>query len=269
MSKATVAAILRPEIVNCPGLGTVTKLHGLEKSNRPANQQHRFRIRLTRKTNLPVSLISPNSKKTHSVASVINDAIHISSSQLSNKGCSLHDDVSSVVTTATTHVEKRVSFDLLQTEEFDTNLSYVLDDETIATLWYSEDERISMKFNRDNALDSGLEKKEWIDGIKNLLHYCNQAVPQSTYDPEDLRGKAKALLPKYRGLEAHALPQLTAMRRKHMHSILMHIGRIPKKMPEDLRDRMVSARSLQYSRPLTLFALVLAQADAQEAWDSE
>jgi hypothetical protein len=36
-----------------------------------------------------------------------------------------------------------------------------------------------------------------------------------------------------------------------------------------LRDRMVSARSLQYSRPLALLALILAQADAEEARRSE
>ncbi|KAG7338636.1 hypothetical protein IV203_020740 [Nitzschia inconspicua] len=265
MSRARPVGIHSPKTLDSQGPLMATKPYGLEESSRPANQRHRFGFRLTRIPNLPVSLFSPKSKKTHTVTSVLNDAIRISSPDLCNTDYCLNDDKSSVVTIATTPVKKSVNFDLLQTEEFGTNPPYILDDETIATLWYSEDERMSMKFNRDNALDSGLEKKEWIDGMNTLIHYCNQAIPQSTYDPEDLKGKAKALVPTYRGLESHGLTQLTALRRKHMNSVLEHIERIPKKIPKDLRDRMVSARSLQYSRPLTLLALVLAQADAQEA----
>ncbi|KAG7371874.1 hypothetical protein IV203_018016 [Nitzschia inconspicua] len=174
-------------------------------------------------------MFSPKSKKTHTVASVLNDAIDISSPDLCNTDYCLHDDTSTVVAVATSPAEKNVNFDLLQTEEFDTNPSHILDDEMVAKLWYSEDERMSIKLNRDNALDFGLQKK---NGAKGTGISWTSTVNGSASKAHEQR-------------------------------------RIPKKIPEDLRDRMVSARSLQNSRPLTLLALVLAQADAREAWDSE
>lgn len=255
---------------NTSGARAVAKQIDQDDTDRSVNERARFGIRLIRRANLPAYLLSPSSKKKHNIASVIADAIQISTSDDHEEDdcCrKLEDENPSVRTIDTTPVDKTVNFDLLQTEEFDA--SYDLDDETIADGWYSDDERMSMKFNRDNALAFGEDNQEWIDSMNSLIHYCNYAIPQSTYDPEELKEKAKDLPAKYRGLEVQGLPQLSAMRRKHTNSVLMHVARIPKKMPEDLRDRMVSARSLQYSRPLALLALILAQADAEEARRSE
>lgn len=248
--------------------GAVVKPHDLSELSRTDGQRAHFGIKLVRKPALPFNLWSPNHKKRQSVISLIDDAIQISTSpvrdvDVDSASCHQSDETASVSTIETT--QKKVNFDLLRTEEFEPNPLHLLDDETIAAAWYSDDERLSMKFNRDNALGFGSDNQEWVDGMNALIHFCYQAIPQSTYDPEDLKEKARTILPKYRGLEVHGLPPLSAMRRKHMSSVLMHIARIPKKIPDDLRDRMVSARSLQYSRPFTLLALILAQADAEEA----
>jgi hypothetical protein len=240
-----------------------------ESVQMPCHRSH-FGINLISRAGLPVRPLWPNSKKRCSVSSVLVDAIQVSTHPSTvdchedNDCCPQIDDATSVSTTDTVPAEKKVHFDLLQTEELEPNPLYLLDDETIEALWYSNDERKSMKLNRDNALCFGSDNEDWRDEMKSIIHFCNQAILRSTYEPEDLKERAKPVLSQYRGLEGHGFPQLLAMRRKHMDSVMMHIARIPKKMPEELRDRMVAARSLQYSRPSTILALILAQVDAAE-----
>jgi hypothetical protein len=240
------------------------------ESIRTAGHRAHFGINLIRHARLPVRLLSPNCKNRLAVSSVIVDAIQISSSLSTD--ChkddyphSHSDETTSVLTDDTTPVEKKVHFALLQTEELEPNPLYLLDDETCASLWYSEHERSSMKFRRDQALYFTSDSKDWRDGMNAIIHFCSQAIPLSSYDVEDVKEKAKLVLPRYRGLEVHGLPELSTLRRKHVKRVLMHMARIPKKMPQELRDRMVAARSMEYSRPCTILARILAEADAVEA----
>jgi hypothetical protein len=245
---------------------TDAKHHDSPESVRMAGHRAHFGINLIRTTSLPVRLLSPNSKKRFSVSSVIVNAIQISTSPSTECCEDKHrSDTTSVATVDTIHIEKKVHFDLLPTEEFEPNPLYLLDDETIPALWYSDDDYKSMKSNRDIALSSVSDNQNWKQCMDILIHFCVHVNLQSTNDPVSLKEKAKSVLPEYRGLEVQGLPILSAMRRKHMNSVLMHVSRIPKKMPEDLRDRIVAARSLEYSRPFTNLALILAQADAREA----
>jgi hypothetical protein len=241
----------------------------IARSQDRAGHRAHFGINLISKAGLPVRLLSPNSKEKFSVSSVIVDAIQIvtcPSTECHEDGvCWPKIDEASVSTTDTTPVEKKVRFNLLQTKEFEPNPLYLLDEKAIAALWYSDAERKSMKFNRDDALCFASDNQDWRDEMDALIQFCTQAIPELTYHSDDLKEKAKSVLPEYRGLEVHGLPKLSAMRQKHMNNVLVYSARIPKKMPEDLRGRMVAARSLQYSRPFTIIALILAKADEAEA----
>jgi hypothetical protein len=186
---------------------------------------------------------------------------------------SLEDDVTvSTATSATSSGEKKVHFDTSHNQEFASNEEHCLTDEVCAAAWYSEDERIRMKTNRDSELKacSQAKKDNWTESLKQLFNFCHQAPLHFTFAEEDLRAKASTVSDTdFRGLETEASAMITAARKNHATNVLTYTSRVPKRLPLDLRDRMISARSLQYSRPHMLFAQVMARVDRNVALEME
>ncbi|KAL3902757.1 MAG: hypothetical protein SGARI_005686, partial [Bacillariaceae sp.] len=204
-----------------------------------------------------VNLGSPlfGQKRSTNVKSLLKEAIHISL-----------DDDATVSTAASTAVssETKVSFDTSQNIEIPSNEEHALTDEVIATCWWHEDERRSFKANKDSALQacSVSEKESWTEALRTLFDFCNHAPLHFTWTEEDLQAKASTMQgTELRGVESDGAPALSGMRKKHAANVLTYTARVPKRLPQDLRDRMISARSLQFSRPHLLFAQAMAQVD--------
>jgi hypothetical protein len=63
-------------------------------------------------------------------------------------------------------------------------------------------------------------------------------------------------------MEADLTPAFKFSRKRHAAVVLQHLQNIPSHFPEDLRQRMLSARSMQLSRPHNkVFARVLGDAN--------
>ena len=198
-----------------------------------------------------------------SVKSLLKEAIHISL-----------DDDATVSTSASTAVssDTKVSFDTSQNEEVPANEEHALTDDVIAACWWSEDERRRFKANKDSALQvcHVNEKHKWKGAMQSLFDFCNHAPLHFNWSQDDLQAKASTVSgADFRGLETEGASSLTGMRKKHASNVLTYTARVPKRLPQDLRDRMISARSLQYSRPHMLFAQVMAQVDRAAVLEME
>lgn len=173
---------------------------------------------------------------------------------------------------STASSDKKVYFDTSHNQEIAANEEHYLTDEICGNCWFSEEQRAFMKINRDADLqDCNEEEKErFSEALKQLVHFVHHAPVHYHFTQDDLRAKASTVsTTDLRGLEIEAAPLLTAMRKKHAANVLAYTERVPKRLPQDLRNRMVSARSLQYSRPHMLFAQVMAQVDRNAVLEME
>ncbi|KAL3922797.1 MAG: hypothetical protein SGILL_002010 [Bacillariaceae sp.] len=193
------------------------------------------------------------------ITSLIADALHIIDTRQDQSQCK--DDevtVASTVSSSSFHVGKKVRFDT-SLNEMIANEEHCLTDEICAAAWYNEEERRSMKSKREIGQS---EEKEWKQSLSQVLEFCDHAPLHFNFTEEDLQEKAKSVFEtEFRGLEGDTVAMLTSMRRKHSSNVLTYTDRVPKKLPQDLRDRMIATRSLQFSRPQLLFAQVMAQID--------
>jgi hypothetical protein len=91
-----------------------------------------------------------------------------------------------------------------------------------------------------------------------VIMRCNQS-----YTVHDMDAEVSLIHDEIRGVETNVAPILNHLRRKHSQAVLHYMHRIPQHFNLHLRQRMLASRSMQLSRPLTIFAYVLAQADCK------
>lgn len=204
-----------------------------------------------------------------SLTSLIEDALDIIETRQSQESRNKDDEVT-VATTASSsscQVDRKVRFDTSRNVMISAIEEHSLTDEICAAAWYDEEERRSMKNGREIGQQ---QEKEWKDSLKQVLNFCNHAPLHFNFTDQELQDQAKSVSKTdFRGLESDTLALLTSLRRKHSSNVLTYTTRVPKKLPQDLRDRMISARSLQFSRPQVLFAQVLAQMDRNAILEME
>lgn len=103
---------------------------------------------------------------------------------------------------------------------------------------------------------------DWIEDLVLVVRSCNRSA---SFDPHEMDVEVSLIRHEIRGMEADVAPVLKYMRKKHSQAVLQYMDRIPKHFNTHLRDRMLAARSMQLSLPLSLFAFVVGQADLKAA----
>jgi hypothetical protein len=162
----------------------------------------------------------------------------------------------------TTPMIKEVRFNTAQNQVI-LPPSQGLTEEEIETSWWSHEEfsaslqkfHVSIQRFYDTQKDS-------VENLNYVVSLCNQASSDTSL--EDAPAAKFLLVPECRGMEAEFTPALKSSRRRHSAIVLEHLQKIPSHFPEDLRQRMLSARSMQLSRPHKVFARVLG--DANQDW---
>jgi hypothetical protein len=158
--------------------------------------------------------------------------------------------------------KRKVRFELSQTQIIPTELPHGLTDEDIENAWSTpKDWEDSITIYHNEVIACQRNHEEFIRDLVHVVSLCYQSSSDSLGD-DDME-RAQSLIPMIaRGMEADIAPMLKTSRRKHSEAVMEYVHKIPKQLPSDLRERMLSARSMQYSRPHKVLARVLGQADA-------
>lgn len=129
-----------------------------------------------------------------------------------------------------------------------------LTQEEIEKSWWSRDELDGMV---ESCLSSvATERLEQHSNWSQIISVCNDSSSDLLPDDEDTE---QLVFSETRGLEADLAPVLKSYRKKHSQAVLQF--QAPKTMPVDVQLRMLSARSMQLSRPHKILAQILARAD--------
>jgi hypothetical protein len=171
-----------------------------------------------------------------------------------NDSFSTSDDMS---INPTTRMKKEVRFNTAENQVLLP--SHELTEEEIEKSWWSHEEysaslqkfRVSIQRFYDTQKDS-------VKQLNHLVSLCNQASSDTSLEDATARF---LIVSECRGMEADLAPALKSSRRRHAAIVLEHLQKIPSRFPEDLRQRMLSARSRQLSRTHKVFARVLGDAD--------
>jgi hypothetical protein len=140
--------------------------------------------------------------------------------------------------------------------------SHGLTEEEIENSWWSREElSASLQKFRVSIDRFYYTQKDSVEKLNHVVSLCNQASSDTSLEDATAR---LLLVPECSGMETDLAPALKSSRRRHATIVLEHLQKIPSHFPEDLRQRMLSARSMQLSRPHKVFARVLG--DANQDW---
>ena len=158
-------------------------------------------------------------------------------------------------------VTKRVGFNLDHNRIIPAEGS-VLSEAEIMRCWWTSQECKTAAASYCNEARSCIENSaDSVQMLLEVLSHCNQS---SSDQPENQNNfsvyLSESKLP--RGMESDAAPAIKRLRHKHREAVLQCVNKIPKHLKQDLQERMLAARSIQYSRPHKIFARLLGQADA-------
>jgi hypothetical protein len=211
-------------------------------------------------TSLPVTTTtatdaSSSSTSTRSVVDrILHQAVHISTSTSSLSTTSSYSDDADSCSS-----RRRVSFRPCRNEIFPAE-QQCLTDEEIENAWWNKKHNADAIILYRNQVRACFKNDE--ESVKDLAHVVSMCYKSSSEQLEDME-TAKSMLPMdIRGLESEVAPMLKTSRRKHSEGVLQYVHKIPNHLPADLRERMLSARSMQYSRPFKILAHVIGEADA-------
>jgi hypothetical protein len=160
----------------------------------------------------------------------------------------------------TTPVKKEVRFNKAENQVIPP--SHGLTGEEIGNSWWSHKE-VSVSVQKFHV---GIKRfydtqKASVKKLNYVASLCNQASSDSSLEDATARF---LVVPECLGMEADLTAALMSSRARHSAIVLEHLQKIPSHFPEDLRQRMLSARSMQLSRPHKVFARVLG--DANQDW---
>jgi hypothetical protein len=140
--------------------------------------------------------------------------------------------------------------------------SHRLTGEEIGNSWWSHKEisasvqKFHVGIKRFYNTQKGTVKK-----LNYVASLCNQASSDTSLEDATARF---LVVSECLGMEGDLTAELMSSRARHSAIVLEHLQKIPSHFPEDLRQRMLSARSMQLSRPHKVFARVLG--DANQDW---
>lgn len=191
------------------------------------------------------------------------------SSSLSSSTSSSSSSSSTFLASPTTTQRKqqsRVHLNLDANRVFDPTLVDGLTVEDVLDAWYDEEEWDVMFFRYENQLEEGQTAEQWHKDLHRVANMCHQlGVVTNKGDWETCVGMLarndEAVL--HRGLEAEVIPLWQRWRDRHRRNVLEFATHLQaKELSQDMKDRMIAARSMQFSQTHKMMAQVLAQADA-------
>lgn len=192
-----------------------------------------------------------------SCADIVDAALHVTVEFSGNDSFS-SDDISPEPTT--TPLQKEVRFNTAENQVILP--THRLTEVEIENSWWSHKEYTASVQKFRVGIRSFYNTQQ--DSVKKLNHVvslCNQASSDTSLEDATAR---LLIVPECHGMEADLTPAFKSSRARHSAVVLQHLQNIPSHFPEDLRQRMLSARSMQLSRPHKVFARVLG--DANEDW---
>eukprot|EP00934_Nitzschia_sp_Nitz4_P009153 Nitzschia sp. Nitz4//scaffold226_size53432//42123//42827//NITZ4_006706-RA/size53432-processed-gene-0.68-mRNA-1//1//CDS//3329542766//9143//frame0 len=155
---------------------------------------------------------------------------------------------------------KSVSFDLSQNQEIEPE-NELLSPEEISQCWWTADfyDRALYQCKKD-ANSVLTTEQESAQLLRDTVSLCNQSSCDRLENQSEVSAMlATAMIP--RGVEKEVITEIRQMRRKHVRSVLEYSQKIPRHLSLELRERMLSARSLQFSRAHRILARLLGEAD--------
>jgi hypothetical protein len=159
---------------------------------------------------------------------------------------------------------RRVYFDMSCNQDIPS--SHDLSKDDIENCWWSKnDSTATLHELRDSVVAFRIHQQVAInDFIALISHQCNQST--SDVLSEEAMQEAIKLVPmELRGCEIDIAPLLRVIRRKQIMAVVECSKKIPKHLDPALQQRMLSARSVNLSRPLKVLATVVGRADEQQA----
>jgi hypothetical protein len=153
---------------------------------------------------------------------------------------------------------RTVTFDESQNQIISPDLHGRTEEETQSAWWSGDDYYQFCIEYRQYVRDCREYRSDWIEDLMCVIKRCN-----ASYNVHDMEAEVFLIHDEIRGMETDVAPVLKHLRRKHSQAVLQYMHRIPKRFNLHLRERMLAARSMQLSRPLTIFAYVAGQADCK------
>ena len=202
-------------------------------------------------------ILSSEDLEHSSCADIVDAALNVAV-ELSGNDSFSSDDSSPEPTTP---MKKEVRFNTAENQVILP--SHRITEEEIENSWWSHKEytaslqnfRVGIQRLYDTQQDS-------VNKLNHVVSLCNQASSDTSLEDPTARF---LIVPECHGMEADLTPAFKCSRKRHSAVVLQHLQNIPSHFPEDLRQRMLSARSMQLSRPHKVFARVLGDANADWA----
>jgi hypothetical protein len=156
-------------------------------------------------------------------------------------------------------LERKIRFDLSSNQAIEADPEGLTEQEIKYCWWNRLEHYQSVEALKQEIRAFFREQEDSLKDMVQLVSTCNES---SSDDLDDLAA-ATAMIPlNARGMESELLPMLKSSRKRHSESVLDCVNKIPSHLQPDLKDRMLSARSIQYSRTFKILARVQGEADA-------
>ena len=175
--------------------------------------------------------------------------------------------------------KRSVHFDLTSNQTIPSTLTNGLTNEDIANMWWAEEEANASMLEARTTIHAFVqENKQAIKEFHNLVTICNgisrddaldsnneqkQNYAQCTFSSSSSNNTSSSIT--IRGYEMDVIPILKVIRKKHVQSVVQHSKKVPKRLSLEMKERMISQRSVQLSRPLRLLSQIIGTADEKEA----
>lgn len=156
--------------------------------------------------------------------------------------------------------KKRVYFNLHLNHEIEADSASPLSDDEIEQAWWRPRDYKASADLYSKEVRSYIENhKNSVDDLIEIVSQCNQSSHDELNERIEYSFCASSIP---RGAESDLAPVIKLLRCKHRDAVMGYVNKIPKHLKPDLRERMLCARSIQYSRPHKMLARLLGEADA-------
>lgn len=137
-----------------------------------------------------------------------------------------------------------------------------LSPEDIESCWWTPEERETAKQSyQDEVRKCQNSEDESLETLLHTINQCNQCSSDHlTHQDNAVRCIAQSTIP--RGLESDVATISRQLRRKHNRAVLEYTQKIPKQLRSDMKEQMLAARSLQFSRAHKILARIFGQVDS-------
>jgi hypothetical protein len=154
---------------------------------------------------------------------------------------------------------KCVNFNLRLNNEIEPDSTPLSDEEIQQSWWRSHEYRAAADLYSKEVQSFIENHEESVSDLLSIVSKCNQS---SCDELNEQLGNSSLESSLPRGSESDVVPVIKLLRFKHRQAVIEYVNKIPKHLKPALRERMLCARSIQFSRPHKMLARLLGEADA-------